>query len=349
LTGAEPPVAPPGPGPGSIAEAPEVGPPLVPSATGTSAFSLEGRRAPGLYLAGWLATLLGGGVLLVAIAGRPGGAAGLLLTIAGATLLGLGLFAGAGVQAIERAAAHRLPYVGPSPFLVFGAYVALSIVATIAILGPLVMLGANADGPAATLLSVVLTNLLAVGLVHLLVVGTGALSWAEMGLGRAALSGRRLVADLLGGASLAVPVILVTGLLATILVRVLGAEPPGPLPPATDALGLAVNLLTAGLIAPVGEEIFYRGFATTAWVRGLGPRGGLVRGAVFFAFVHVLTIGGADFSSAGAQALVAFLGRLPIALALGWIYLRRGSLAAPIGLHATFNIALVLIGSLAQQ
>jgi membrane protease YdiL (CAAX protease family) len=34
---------------------------------------------------------------------------------------------------------------------------------------------------------------------------------------------------------------------------------------------------------------------------------------------------------------VAFVARLPISFALGWIFLRRGSLWAPIGMHAVFN------------
>ena len=94
-----------------------------------------------------------------------------------------------------------------------------------------------------------------------------------------------------------------------------------------------------------GEEIFYRGFATTAWARGIGPTAAIVRGGLFFALAHVLTIGGADFGHAAQAALVAFIARIPVGLALGWIFLRRGSLTAAIALHATFNAALVLIAA----
>jgi membrane protease YdiL (CAAX protease family) len=37
------------------------------------------------------------------------------------------------------------------------------------------------------------------------------------------------------------------------------------------------------------------------------------------------------------MAVVGFLGRLPVALVLGWLFIRRGSIWAPIGLHAAFN------------
>ena len=36
-------------------------------------------------------------------------------------------------------------------------------------------------------------------------------------------------------------------------------------------------------------------------------------------------------------------GRLPVALALGWAFVRRGNLWAPIGLHATFNAVLLIL------
>jgi membrane protease YdiL (CAAX protease family) len=35
--------------------------------------------------------------------------------------------------------------------------------------------------------------------------------------------------------------------------------------------------------------------------------------------------------------------RLPISLLLGWVFLRRGSLWASVGLHATFNLVLLLL------
>jgi membrane protease YdiL (CAAX protease family) len=41
--------------------------------------------------------------------------------------------------------------------------------------------------------------------------------------------------------------------------------------------------------------------------------------------------------------------RVPVALALGWLYVRRGSLWAPIGLHATFNTISLVASYLAMN
>ena len=46
---------------------------------------------------------------------------------------------------------------------------------------------------------------------------------------------------------------------------------------------------------------------------------------------------------------MAALGRLPVALALGWLYLRSRTLWASIGLHAAFNGILLIVGELAAQ
>ena len=68
---------------------------------------------------------------------------------------------------------------------------------------------------------------------------------------------------------LALPVLVVTLALAASSGRFL--EPaPSPLPPSGDVGGLLLNLVSAAIIAPIGEELFFRGFATTAWARSLG-------------------------------------------------------------------------------
>src|SRR4029077_8405101 len=114
-------------------------------------------------------------------------------------------------------------------------------------------------------------------------------------------------------------------------------ETDNPLPPSVDATSLGINLLTAAVIAPIAEELFFRGFATTAWVATMGRQQGLVRGAVFFAFVHVFNASGVTFGDALAEAAVGFIARLPVGFALGWIFLQRRSIFASIGLHSSFN------------
>jgi membrane protease YdiL (CAAX protease family) len=147
----------------------------------------------------------------------------------------------------------------------------------------------------------------------------------------------------------ALPVIVVTVPVAAILSQLVPVTPTSPLPPSGETTGFLINLLAGAVIAPIGEEVLFRGFATTAWARTLGPRRALVRGALFFAFVHILTVSGGQAGEAAGLALVGFLTRIPVAVALGWLFLRRGSIFVPIGLHAAFNGTLIVLGELALR
>lgn len=317
----------------------EAGPPPTPARLGLRTFSLEGRRAPGLYLVGWLGTVLGLPIFLVAFLSGVAQTGRIVLLVIGAALLGLGLVAASGAQALDRRDRADLAYRGPSPFLVFAASVPLAILATL----PIALAGADPDAPTVTLVAVLLTAAIWLGLVGSTVVGPGALTWREIAPGFVGAAPGRIAADAAVGVAWAIPVILVTAILGAILVGILGAAPEPPIRVPRDGVGLVLSLLAAAVVAPVSEELFYRGFATTAWARSYGATRGIIEGALFFAFVHVLTLSGADFGSAARAALVAFLARIPVALALGWVFVRRGSLPASIGLHATFNGLLVLL------
>jgi membrane protease YdiL (CAAX protease family) len=100
------------------------------------------------------------------------------------------------------------------------------------------------------------------------------------------------------------------------------------------------------VIAPIGEEFMFRGFATTAWAADLGRRQAIIRGSLFFAFAHVITVVGATAGEAFALAAIAFATRLPVAFVLGWLFLRRGSIWTPIGLHAAYNAFALIIAEL---
>ena len=295
-------------------------------------FSLEGRAVPGLYFVGWIASLIGAVLIGISfVATVPG--AGRWLVLAGLVFLGLGLLAAAGSQAVERGRRLDLAYRGPSPVLAFLAVVVLTLLVLVVVLAPLALLGLDAQSPLATTLSLLLTTLLYVGVVRMLVVGTGALSWREMGVVRPDAAAVR---DLLVGVVLAVPVLVVTLTLGLVLSRFL-VPAPSPLPEAGDALGIVANLVSAAILAPIGEELFFRGFATTAWARAVGPTRAIVRGAVFFAFAHVVTLVDASCETGAQRALFSFVALLPVAVALGWVFLRRRSLYAAIGLHGAFN------------
>ena len=311
----------------------------VPGRPGTGTFTIEGRATPGLFVVGWLATLTGFVVVAIGILSGGGLRATILLLI-GLVLLSIGLVAAAGSQGIERRTRAALGYRGPSPFLVFAAAVPISLLAVIVLSVPLVALGMDVDGPVAALLSVTLQAIVYVGLVRLLVVDTGALDWRSMGI---VPLDRRGIVELGGGALWAVPVIFVTAIVAQLLLNLFPVTPVSPLPPTGTTAGFIVSLVAGVLVAPFGEEILFRGFATTAWARGMGARRALVVGSLFFAFAHVVTIAGATAGDALGLAAVAFAGRIPVALALGWLFLRRGTIWAPFGLHAAFNGILLLV------
>lgn len=313
---------------------------------GASFFTIEGRSAPALFVVGWLATLLGFVLVGVGVL-SGGGKPSVVLFIVGSALLSIGLIAGAGSQGLERRAQAVLPYRGPSPLLVFAASIPISILIGIAIALPLGVLGVPLDGPIGALLSVSIQAIVYVALIRLLVVDAGALDRAAMGI-------RRLdpaaFLEMAGGALWAVPVIVVTALVSSLLLRIFPVEPVSPLPPTGEPVGFALSLLAGVIVAPFGEEVLFRGFATTAWVRGLGRTRGLLIAALIFALAHVLTIGGKDAGEALGLAVVGFGSRVPVALALGWIFLRRGTIWASFGLHAAFNgILLILAEALSRS
>ena len=312
---------------------------------GASYFTIEGRQAPALFVVGWLASLLGAGVVVIAIMADRA-LASTLVALGGVVLLAIGLVAAAGSQGIERRARGMAGYAGPSPLLVFAASIPVSILAIVVLALPLAAVGVALDGPLGALLSVAIQAGVYVGLIRLLVVDTGALDWRAMGIRRLNLAA---FAEMAGGALWAVPVIVLTIPISVIVLAIFPVTPESPLPPSGTAGGFALSLMAGVVVAPFGEEVLFRGFATTAWVRGLGIRGGLVRAAVLFAVAHVLTISSSTLGDAFGLAVVGFVTRVPIALALGWLFTRRGTVWSSFGLHASFNLVLLVIAEVASR
>ena len=307
--------------------------PAGPPRPGLRTFSLEHRAAPGLYLVGWLACLIGLGLFIVSI--LSGASVGRTVLLIGAlALLSLGLVAGAGQQALERRARGWIGFSGPSPFLVFTAVVPISLLLAVGAAFVLAVLGVSIDSAAGIVVGSLATAVPFIVLVRLLVVGTGALAWAEMGFVR---RGRELAVDIASGVVWGFILIVGTALLAYALSSVL-PSPPSPLPVATTFAERVAVLLVGAVIAPVSEEIFFRGFATTAWARTMSRTATIVRSGLFFAFIHVLTVSGAlTFEQGLGFATFAFIGRVPISIGLAAIFLRRRSIYASLAMHATFN------------
>ena len=329
-------------GPSAEPDAVPVGPVALPlDADGQprlTLFGLGGRAVPAVYLVAWIASLMGVGAMGVSIMGSQNPFARWLFVV-GLVFLGVGLLAAAGSQATERSRRPSLPFRGPSPVLAFAAVVVVTLLATLVALLPLAALGVDPGGPLATAVSLGVTTLVFVGVVRTLVVGTGALTWAEMGFSRPPAG---VAADLATGALLALPVVVVELLLVSVMVSFVGT-PASPLPPATSTAALVLNLLSAAILAPLGEEVFFRGYTTTAWARAVGTRGAIIRGALFFSFAHIATLFATSFQTGLAAAVSQYIALLPAGLALGWVFLQRRSIWASIALHGTYNALIVLL------
>jgi uncharacterized protein len=136
---------------------------------------------------------------------------------------------------------------------------------------------------------------------------------------------------------------IVIGLAIQLVARLLDAELPQPQEAlrqmAADPVTVPWLLLTAAIVAPVAEELFFRGLLFQALRRRLSAGWGIVISASLFAGAHVLA------EPTGAAGLLVFVLILPLGMLLAWLLERTGTLAAPIVAHATFNLmtAAVLI------
>ncbi|MEX1297173.1 MAG: type II CAAX endopeptidase family protein [Candidatus Limnocylindrales bacterium] len=313
---------------------------------GGGIFSLEGRRAPGLYLVAWVLTV--GGLAVTFVLGpmasdpawRP------VLVFAGALAVTLGLAAGAGSQVLERVAREPERYRGPAPLLVFGVYFfSMSLVGLVL----LSVMGVDPDRPFSFLGIGVVQAAGYLLVVWLFAVRSGALAWPDMGWPTWRGSA---TADLVRGAGAAVLVMLPVTATLLVIGGVVGlllcTEAPQILPLSeTFADGVFV-VFAAAIAIPVGEEIFFRGFAQTAWTRDLGERRGLIVASVFFALVHIANIDAVAFGEGLAQAVLTLVVIGPVGLVLGWLFARYGLLAAISG-HVTYNSLLLALAYIASR
>jgi membrane protease YdiL (CAAX protease family) len=276
---------------------------------------------------------------------------------AGLLLLSLGLIGLNGASALQRSVdTPEWSWRGPGPLAVFWSVLPLAILAPT----PLLLLAAPLGGfeqldPAVTTLGIAFsTNVATTLIVALTVVGTGAARWGEI-FGQHRIASPNLpAADRRGGAlgdvawgiALTVPIVVAAAAFSALLIQGTGAVPESPLPPSVNSSALLLNLISAALIAPIGEEILYRGVITQAWGRQSGARRAIIFSAIVFALAHTLNIGGESIGDALVVAAVAFAARLPLGIALGWLWIRRQALLATITLHAAYN-ALILFAAFA--
>ena len=160
-----------------------------------------------------------------------------------------------------------------------------------------------------------------VGVTWLFVVRPRAIAFAMPLLGTVRL--RALGAGMGWGVLAWIVASAVTFLMVLLLERV-GVPPvPGPAEQAINALEPWIVVPAIVVVAPIAEELFFRGVAFNAWLRERGRRFAYIGSAALFATIHV--------------SLVSLLPIFLLGLALAWVYRRTGSLLAPIAMHATVN------------
>lgn len=267
-----------------------------------------------------------------------------LLVMAGLLCLLLGFGAACGYEILARRSRSPERFRGPAPLLLFGFQFVLVNAATLVLLTLGVPLAHSVFG---FFCATVVLLLGYITVVWLFGVRSGAMTWRDMGL-LPHLGIRRVMADIGIGAGVMLGVAVVAGLLGGLLARFLGVEAPEVVPVPKTVVEILVIALGAGLLVPIGEELFFRGYSLVAWWRDLGPRAALWRATVFFAVVHIATLSSATFGEGVRQAILVLAVIGPVGYALGWLFMRRGMVASIAG-HAAFNLFGVLALVLAQN
>jgi membrane protease YdiL (CAAX protease family) len=139
----------------------------------------------------------------------------------------------------------------------------------------------------------------------------------------------------LGFGALLYPVIVLgVGIVVNLLLQVItgrSVRSPRQLPAHLSDAGVAVSIVYAVVIAPIHEELFFRGIL----FRSLADRYGFAIGAtgsgLAFGLIHYVP--GPWYGSVLLMSVMVFTG-----VALAWFYERRGNIAASMVAHATFNV-----------
>jgi membrane protease YdiL (CAAX protease family) len=284
----------------------------------------------------------------------------------------VGMFALAAAQGRQRRADGWRDYAGPSPLLTMGALLALVLVLQLPLELALKAMNVDLESAPATLCITLVYLAGYVGLVYLLAVRPRALTWRDiafpkriapstddwggaepllegrprrvLAVARSRFSGR--LGDFLVPVAMVVPLMIASNIAGLGLLFVLGLKTTDISPDAAmplDALSKVLLLIAVAVVAPVGEEIFFRGFSANAWSRSISRNSAILRASLFFAFVHVMNTPSSDIGLFWRVALFNFGARVPVAFALTWLYMRRRSIIASGTLHAGYNGLITLI------
>ncbi len=102
------------------------------------------------------------------------------------------------------------------------------------------------------------------------------------------------------------------------------------------ALPLFWPILAIGIVPPLVEEFFFRGYLLTALLAIGRPVWGILGSALLFGLFHLLVV--------DSFALERFIPTTLLGLLLGWIAWKTGSIWPGVAMHVTHNSLIVILG-----
>ncbi len=154
--------------------------------------------------------------------------------------------------------------------------------------------------------------------------------WARLGVRRPPLWVLVLMPPLALGLQI------LTGLISIVLSPLLGGMKNPQVCSISQGFGAEpyLGVISIAVIAPVVEEVVFRGFVYGGLRHRLGVPAALVISSAVFALAHSLSVGGSILLLAPSLFIAG--------LVLAWVYERTKSLVPGMLLHATFNLIAVL-------
>jgi membrane protease YdiL (CAAX protease family) len=151
-------------------------------------------------------------------------------------------------------------------------------------------------------------------------------------LGLVASPGRDVATGVLGGLGLQAASWVVAVAIQVVGRLILGHTPEAPeqIPEQIRQASLLLPAIVAIVAAPIGEEVFFRGFLFRGLRRRFSVWPAIVISAACFSLIHI-----SPESLGGSMTLIVAL--FPVGVGLAWIYEKRQSLLASIVAHSTFN------------
>ncbi len=129
-------------------------------------------------------------------------------------------------------------------------------------------------------------------------------------------------------------VVFIVGLILVVLLRWLSGDSvqaPEQVSQGLSAAGIAVMVAYATVVAPLGEELFFRGILFRSIRDRIGFWPGALGSGVAFGLIHYIP--GPALDSVLLMSVMVFTG-----IGLAYTYERRGTIVAPMAAHVTFNI-----------